>query len=106
MIPKSRYDTIDCYLASAEYNDQDVLYDKEVYQFLRDEGLDDLLAQHVAHLFIRDPICLFAEKLEQDVEKESDHFEVSTHSVNPLMLTSMITLILSFFFFFANQDWI
>ena len=77
MIPKSRYDTIDCYLASAEYNDQEVLYDKDVFQLLKDEGLDDLMAQHIAHLFIRDPISLFAEKLEQDVEKETDHFEVS-----------------------------
>ena len=76
VIPKSRYDTIDCYLASSEYNDQEVLYDKEVFQLLKDEGLDDLLAQHVAHLFIRDPISLFAEKLEQDVETEADHFEV------------------------------
>ena len=76
VIPKSRYDTIDCYLASAEYNDQEVLYDKNVFQLLKDEGLDDLLAQHIAHLFIRDPISLFAEKLEQDVERETDHFEV------------------------------
>ena len=77
VIPKSRYDTIDCYLASAEYNDQEVPYDKEVFQLLKDEGLDDLMAQHIAHLFIRDPISLFAEKLEQDVERETDHFEVS-----------------------------
>ena len=26
VIPKSRYDTIDCYLASAEYNDKEVPY--------------------------------------------------------------------------------
>ena len=39
-------------------------------------GIDELMARHVAHLFIRDPISLFAEKLEQDVENESDHFEV------------------------------
>ncbi len=95
MIPKSRYDTIDCFLATDEYNDMEVLYNQEVFQQLKDGGmmyhngclylcvnttivgLDDLLAQHVAHLFIRDPISLFAEKLEQDVEKETDHFEVS-----------------------------
>ena len=89
MIPKSRYDTIDCYLASAEYNDQEVLYDSDVFKLLREEGLDDLMAQHIAHLFIRDPISLFAEKLEQDVETETDHFEVSMQHialtrVNPL----------------------
>ena len=40
-------------------------------------GLDHLLAQHIAHLFIRDPVSLFAEKVEQDLEKDIDHFEVS-----------------------------
>lgn len=40
-------------------------------------GLDKLLAQHIAHLFIRDPISLFAEKIDQDEETESDHFEVN-----------------------------
>ena len=44
-------------------------------------GLDDLLAQHIAHLFIRDPISLFGEKLEQDIETETDHFEVSVQHV-------------------------
>ena len=42
-------------------------------------GIDDLLAQHIAHLFIRDPISLFGEKLKQDIETETDHFEVSQH---------------------------
>ena len=41
-------------------------------------GIDELLAQHIAHLFIRDPISLFGEKLQQDVETETDHFEVSS----------------------------
>jgi glutamate--cysteine ligase catalytic subunit len=39
-------------------------------------GIDEVLAKHVAHLFIRDPISLFAEKVDQGVENESDHFEV------------------------------
>ncbi len=38
--------------------------------------MDDLLAQHIAHLFVRDPIFLFAEKLEQSSDSETDHFEV------------------------------
>ena len=37
------------------------------------------MAQHIAHLFIRDPVTLFAEKLEQDLEKDMDHFEVSQY---------------------------
>lgn len=48
-------------------------------------GIDETMARHVAHLFIRDPISLFAEKLEQDVESESDHFEVSVTSIQFLI---------------------
>lgn len=39
VIPKSRYDTIDCYLASAEYNDREVPYDPAVFQQLIDGGM-------------------------------------------------------------------
>ena len=38
--------------------------------------VDDLLAQHIAHLFIRDPVYLLAEKIHQDDYKDTDHFEV------------------------------
>uniref|UniRef100_A0A1X7UMB8 Glutamate--cysteine ligase n=1 Tax=Amphimedon queenslandica TaxID=400682 RepID=A0A1X7UMB8_AMPQE len=75
VIPKSRYDSIDMYLANPEYNDKEVPINELAYQTLTENGVDELMARHVAHLFIRDPISLFAEKLEQDVENESDHFE-------------------------------
>ena len=39
-------------------------------------GVDELLARHVAHLFIRDPVSLFSEKIHQDDENDTDHFEV------------------------------
>lgn len=34
------------------------------------------MAQHIAHLFIRDPLTLFEEKIHLDDANESDHFEV------------------------------
>lgn len=40
-------------------------------------GIDEVLAEHIAHLFIRDPISLFEEKLDLNDEEEVDHFEVS-----------------------------
>ena len=43
---------------------------------MRSAGIDHLLAQHVAHLFIRDPVSLFSEKVHQNDEEDSDHFEV------------------------------
>jgi len=39
-------------------------------------GIDDLLSKHVSHLFIRDPIVIFSELLDQDDSESTDHFEV------------------------------
>lgn len=60
----------------SKYNDLDLVYDKDIYQKLRDNDVDDLLARHIAHLFIRDPLVIFKELLDQDDEKSMDHFEV------------------------------
>lgn len=38
--------------------------------------VDEPLSKHIAHLFIRDPVSLFSEKVNQDDEKDTDHFEV------------------------------
>lgn len=38
-------------------------------------GVDHLLANHIAHLFIRDPIVVFSETLDQDDGIQNDHFE-------------------------------
>lgn len=40
-------------------------------------GIDKILAKHMAHLFIRDPIAVYAERLEVHDENDTDHFEVS-----------------------------
>jgi glutamate--cysteine ligase catalytic subunit len=39
-------------------------------------GLDDLLSKHISHLFIRDPLVVFSETIDQDDTSSSDHFEV------------------------------
>lgn len=57
------------------YNDVPLTYDPVNYQKLRDAGIDHLLAQHVAHLFIRDSVSLFSEKVHQNDEQDTDHFE-------------------------------
>ncbi|XP_067641863.1 glutamate--cysteine ligase [Eurosta solidaginis] len=76
-IAKSRYDSIDSYLSpeGAKYNDVPLTYDEADYKRLRDGGIDPLLAQHVAHLFIRDTVSLFSEKVHQNDEEDTDHFE-------------------------------
>ena len=77
-ISKSRYDSIDSYISNqgSKYNDIALTYRKDYYKEMVDAGIDDLIAKHIAHLFIRDPITLYKEKLDQDDENESDHFEV------------------------------
>ncbi|KAH6560539.1 hypothetical protein BASA50_005091 [Batrachochytrium salamandrivorans] len=104
-IKKSRYDSISRYLSAGpnysggccthhdpnsldmsapsagsefykdEYNDLDVAMDNDIYTRLVEEGVDDLLAKHYAHLFVRDPLVLFREMLDQDDLASSDHFE-------------------------------
>uniref|UniRef100_A0A8C7XX62 Glutamate--cysteine ligase n=1 Tax=Oryzias sinensis TaxID=183150 RepID=A0A8C7XX62_9TELE len=95
-IYKSRYDSIDSYLSACgeKYNDIELTIDEEIFKQLLEAGIDKLLAQHIAHLFIRDPLSVFEEKLHLDDENESDHFEV--RSLNH-------PFILSFFFFFPHQ---
>ncbi|KAF5402329.1 Glutamate--cysteine ligase catalytic subunit [Paragonimus heterotremus] len=78
VIPKSRYDSISSYLSpmGEAYNDIELVYDPEFYQTLVDEGVDEPLAKHVAHLFIRDPVSVFSERLIVPEDEEFvDHFE-------------------------------
>ncbi|XP_055384819.1 glutamate--cysteine ligase [Condylostylus longicornis] len=76
-IYKSRYDSIDSYLSSEgeKYNDVSLIYDETLYNRLREGNIDHLLAQHIAHLFIRDSVSLFSEKVNQNDEEDTDHFE-------------------------------
>ncbi|KAB0804942.1 hypothetical protein PPYR_01912 [Photinus pyralis] len=77
VINKSRYDSIDSYLSesSEKYNDVPLVYDRAIYDKLRANDIDHLLAQHIAHLFIRDTVSLFSERVNQDDEQDTDHFE-------------------------------
>lgn len=75
VINKSRYDSIDSYLSCSPYSDINLVYDKDIFAKLKSEGIDDQLAKHIAHLFIRDPISLFSEKIDQNDQEDTDHFE-------------------------------
>ncbi|XP_037300151.1 glutamate--cysteine ligase catalytic subunit [Manduca sexta] len=76
-IHKSRYDSIDSYLSPQheKYNDIPIVHDENIYRRLREGGIDHPLAMHVAHLFIRDTVSLFSERVHQDDENDTDHFE-------------------------------
>ena len=79
-IPKSRYASNSTYISQdprlrPEYLDPDLVVDEDLKARLVNGGMDNRLATHFAHLFIRDPIVIFAEDLKElDLEK-SDHFE-------------------------------
>ena len=80
LIPKSRYDSVDLYISNDErnkdeYHDTHVPIDESVRERLLKHGLDDKLASHIAHLFIRDPLVQFSETIDQDDEASMDHFE-------------------------------
>eukprot|EP01114_Cavostelium_apophysatum_P017669 TRINITY_DN5307_c0_g1_i1.p1 TRINITY_DN5307_c0_g1~~TRINITY_DN5307_c0_g1_i1.p1 ORF type:complete len:627 (+),score=179.73 TRINITY_DN5307_c0_g1_i1:107-1987(+) len=80
VINKSRYDSVDCYISTdkrlkPEYNDLDLVYDKDICERLMKEGVDELLARHIAHLFIRDPLVIYRDKLLMDDKQHADHFE-------------------------------
>eukprot|EP00123_Amoebidium_parasiticum_P014496 comp22522_c0_seq1/m.34168 comp22522_c0_seq1/g.34168 ORF comp22522_c0_seq1/g.34168 comp22522_c0_seq1/m.34168 type:complete len:630 (-) comp22522_c0_seq1:499-2388(-) len=80
VINKSRYDSIDSFLSPApyfqeKYNDIPLVMDDQIRKELEDNGIDPLLSQHVAHLFIRDPLVVFGETLNVDNNESSEHFE-------------------------------
>ena len=60
-----------------KYNDLPLVIDEAIYAQLRESGIDHLLARHLAHLFIRDPLVIYEEKLELDDSLSTDHFEVA-----------------------------
>ncbi|KAH8977767.1 glutamate-cysteine ligase catalytic subunit [Lactarius hatsudake] len=79
-IPKSRYDSVDLYISEGwmnrpEYNDNPLPIDQALYDRMRQHGIDELLSKHIAHLFIRDPIVIFSELIDQDDSQSTDHFE-------------------------------
>ena len=93
---KSRYDSISTYLyqgSTAEdshmknrilnmYNDIPVPIDEDKYRDLRAAGIDPLLSQHIAHIFVRDPLVIFDGAVEEvDDETQTEHFE-SIQSTN------------------------
>lgn len=51
------------------------MYDDKIYERLRNGDVDHLLAQHIAQLFIRDPLVMLRENVHQNDQEDTDHFE-------------------------------
>lgn len=82
-IPKSRYSSANYYLSTHEFvdpqkhNDATPIKTDPIYvEKLKKEGIDDVLANHVASLFARDPIPAYSNELEEKEDLETvEHFE-------------------------------
>ncbi|KAL0482831.1 glutamate-cysteine ligase catalytic subunit [Acrasis kona] len=78
-IAKSRYDSISSYIGTGpqavQYSDLELEIDQKVYDLLVDNQVDQVLARHVAHLFVRDPLVIFTDYDKVDDEMDTDHFE-------------------------------
>lgn len=80
-VPKSRYSSIDCFLSNRDrfkgdtYNDLPVPINVDAYNKLIKGGVDHMLARHIAHLYIRDPLVIYSDLIEQDNDESTDHFE-------------------------------
>ena len=63
MISKSRYGSASRYITDRkevqDLNDLQLLYHGETLEALREGGVDEAMARHISHLFIRDPLVIY-----------------------------------------------
>jgi len=85
VINKSRYDSVSLYISNVEEarknSDLNIKFNSSVLKTLLDNGVDEALARHISHLFIRDPLVCFSYAKDVDDSNEMDHFE-NTQSTN------------------------
>eukprot|EP01054_Gregarina_sp_Poly1_P002858 Gregarina_sp_Poly_1__2857@NODE_1799_length_3305_cov_756_496603_g1169_i0_p1_GENE_NODE_1799_length_3305_cov_756_496603_g1169_i0NODE_1799_length_3305_cov_756_496603_g1169_i0_p1_ORF_typecomplete_len778_score100_50GCS/PF03074_16/7_5e127GCS2/PF04107_13/11GCS2/PF04107_13/0_18S1/PF00575_23/0_13_NODE_1799_length_3305_cov_756_496603_g1169_i09143247 len=83
LLKQSRYGVVPMYIGNSQYlkehiselNDIDVPINKEAYEQLKAAKMDDILATHFAHLWVRDPLVIFRDRLDLDNNTHVDHFE-------------------------------
>lgn len=85
-LSKSRYESISSYIcnckdgtenrsATDKYNDIECAVDEAAMATLLAAGVDQRLARHIAHLFVRDPLVIFSERIHLADSEVTDHFE-------------------------------
>lgn len=86
-VHKSRYSGMNHYISKheyvrKEYTDTPQLKTNPVYlEMLKEAGVDDVLASHIAQLFVHDAMIIFPDRLEVDDTENTNHFE-SLQSTN------------------------
>eukprot|EP00300_Choanocystis_sp_HF-7_P003570 c12722_g1_i4.p1 GENE.c12722_g1_i4~~c12722_g1_i4.p1 ORF type:complete len:663 (+),score=134.95 c12722_g1_i4:53-1990(+) len=80
-IAKSRYDSISSYLSESPlldekyHNDIQLEVNKAAMDRLLVAGVDPRMARHIAHLFVRDPLVIYSNRIELNDEVDIDHWE-------------------------------
>jgi glutamate--cysteine ligase catalytic subunit len=79
-IERSRYGPASCYLSPTDgfdptYNDVKLPINEKYHTQLLAAGVPPLLANHIAHIFIRDPLVVYRDRLELNDDLDVDHFE-------------------------------
>eukprot|EP00301_Raphidiophrys_heterophryoidea_P000610 c10305_g1_i2.p1 GENE.c10305_g1_i2~~c10305_g1_i2.p1 ORF type:complete len:666 (+),score=149.06 c10305_g1_i2:66-2063(+) len=80
-IDKSRYDSVSTFISDSPllldevHNDIFLKTNPRALDRLLESGVDLRLARHVAHLFIRDPLVVYRDKIEIDDATHMDHWE-------------------------------
>lgn len=59
-----------------EYSDPDLIVDDAIKKRLLDAGMDQILATHLAHLFIRDPLLVYERDLKEVNLEERTQFDM------------------------------
>uniref|UniRef100_H2YLE1 Glutamate--cysteine ligase n=1 Tax=Ciona savignyi TaxID=51511 RepID=H2YLE1_CIOSA len=76
-IRQSRFGAIESYLSpqNKQFNDIDIEIEPETKTTLLNAGVEESLANHIAHLWIRDPLTLFSKQISNMTEERMDYFE-------------------------------
>lgn len=84
-LKKSRYSSVSRYIGKTtneaedealdSLNDIDAEVNEDVNAYLLSKNVDKQLAQHIAHLFTRDPLVIYDESIVLDDDHSQDHFE-------------------------------
>uniref|UniRef100_H2YLE2 Glutamate--cysteine ligase n=1 Tax=Ciona savignyi TaxID=51511 RepID=H2YLE2_CIOSA len=74
---KERFGAIESYLSpqNKQFNDIDIEIEPETKTTLLNAGVEESLANHIAHLWIRDPLTLFSKQISNMTEERMDYFE-------------------------------
>eukprot|EP00494_Astrolonche_serrata_P029917 UN30184 len=97
-ISKSRYDTIDYYICECQkrlqngWNDIDLVYDEKAYKQLIEGKVDDRLAKHIAHLWIRDPLVIYKERVEVDDKKQLNILKIYRVQTGRMYVLNLLQL--------------